>query len=77
MTGSAAASRYEEERERQIAKNRLRLQQLGVTAAADVLRAEVQPVLPLVCCALFLPASPRAVPSTSTRATHLLAGTAR
>ena len=71
MTGSAAASRYEEERDRQIAKNRLRLQQLGVSAAADVLRAEVQPVLPLIRCALFIPASPALCPHHDTRYTSL------
>ena len=48
MHGSAAPSRYEHERERQIAKNQLRLQQLGVVAAADELRAEVKPVCPSV-----------------------------
>ena len=42
---SGALSRYEEERDRQIAKNKSRLQQLGVIAAADVLQAQVQPLL--------------------------------
>ncbi len=75
MTGSASASRYEEERDRQIAKNRLRLQQLGVSTAADALRAEVQPVVPQL--AVLLPSLPRPpMPSTTPRAPHLLAGTA-
>jgi len=69
VTGSAAMSRYEEERDRQIAKNKLRLQQLGVLAAADVLRTEVQPVLPLVRCAVSIAASPALCPIQTLRST--------
>ena len=58
MHGSAASSRYEEERDRQIANNKLRLQQLGVTEAADALQAKevCLPLCPVTAEVLSTPA---------------------